>query len=79
MSKALGVMTPSFSNALAITGQLPPLQSARLGRLPPSPDCPGLRRAIDAVIAEEVREGNRRDLEIDRRTRHGELDGVRLP
>jgi predicted secreted Zn-dependent protease len=52
---------------------------ARLGRLPPSPDCPGLRRAIDAVIAEEVREGNRRDLEIDRRTRHGELDGVRLP
>lgn len=52
---------------------------ARLGRLPPSPDCPGLRRAIDAVIAEEVREGSRRDLEIDRRTRHGELDGVRLP
>lgn len=52
---------------------------ARLSRLPPSPDCPGLRRAIDAVIAGEVREGQRRDLEIDRRSRHGELDGARLP
>ena len=38
-----------------------------------------LRTKRFAVIADEAREGHRRDLEIDRRTRHGELEGARLP
>ena len=51
----------------------------RVARISTTGKCSTLRKQVDAVARDVIREFRQRDIEYDRRTRHGAKDGAHFP